>query len=124
MGPLASHAARATWMSNFLAAGGIEAASSPPVLQSADAGRAFVESGADVACLCGTDETYAEMGEAMASLIKTAGASHLVLAGRPKELEAGLIAAGVDGFVYAGCDMIATLTALQTALDVAPPAAG
>ena len=118
LGPLAAHAARATWITNFLAAGGIAVQQSAPLLQSADAGQAFAVSGAAIACLCGPDESYAELGEATASLLKTVGAKPVMLAGRPKTQDAALKAAGVDGFIFAGCDMIETLTALQRALGV------
>ena len=119
LGPLASYAARATWTSNFLAAGGIAAVQSAPLLQSVDAGPAFAASGATIACLCGADETYAEIGEATAALLRTAGARQVYTAGRLKDQEAALQAAGVDRFIYAGSEMIETLTEIQDALGVA-----
>ena len=120
LGPLASHAARATWTTNFLAAGGIAVTQSAALLTSADAGRAFGESGATVACLCGADDIYAELGEAAASLLKTAGAQRVFVAGRLKAHDAPLKAAGVDAFVFAGCDMLEALGACQAALGVGP----
>ena len=51
LGDLAVHSARATWIRNFLAAGGIEAVAGEPLHNSADAGKAFAASGATVACL-------------------------------------------------------------------------
>ena len=119
LGPLASHAARATWSANFFATGGIPIVQSAPLLHSADAGRAFAESGATIACVCGAEETYSELAEATVQLLKTAGAKRVYLAGRPKSQEAALKAAGVDAFAYAGCDKIETLTALQNALGIA-----
>jgi methylmalonyl-CoA mutase len=71
-----------------------------------------------VACICAADETYGELGEAVASLLKTVGAATLYVAGRPKDEEAALKAAGVDGFIFAGGDMIATLSGVQKALGV------
>ncbi len=123
LGPLASHAARATWIGNFLAAGGIASEQSAPLLQSSEAGQAFATSGATIACVCGADETYALLGEATVSLLKSAGATHVLLAGRPKAEDVALKAAGVDTFIFAGCDMIETLTDVQTALGVAGNAA-
>jgi methylmalonyl-CoA mutase len=119
LGDLAVHAARATWMRNFLAAGGIEAIMSEPLHNSADAGKAFADSGATVACICSSDQVYGELGEATASVLKQAGARHVLLAGRPKDQEAALKAAGVDTLVFAGGDAIATLTALHRSLGVA-----
>lgn len=118
LGDLAVHSARATWMRNYLAAGGIEAVASDPLHSSADAGKAFAASGATVACLCSSDQAYAELGEAVAGVLKQAGAEQVMLAGRPKEQEAALKAAGVDAFVFAGGDAIATLTRLHEALGV------
>ncbi len=116
LGPLSGHAARATWMSNFLAAGGISSIQSPPLLQSSDAGQAFVASGGRIVCLCAADATYAEIGDATISLLKTAGAAKIFVAGRPKAAEASLKEAGADAFIYSGCNMVETLTALQVAL--------
>ncbi|MGE3915718.1 MAG: methylmalonyl-CoA mutase family protein [Hyphomicrobiaceae bacterium] len=118
MGPLAVNATRTTWIRNFLAAGGIEGVGGDSYLASADAGRAFAEAGASVACLCSGDDVYAELGEATASLLKTAGAARVYLAGRPKDQEAALTAAGVDGFLFAGQDAVAALQGLHEALGV------
>ena len=111
LGPLAVHAARSTWISNFLAAGGIASVVSDGFTNSTDVGQAFAASGATVACLCSSDAVYGELGAATASLLTTAGAKRLYLAGRPKD-DAGLKAAGVDAFLYAGCDAVEVLSAL------------
>ena len=118
LGPLAVNATRSTWIKNFLAAGGIEGVGGESYLTSADAGKGFADSGASVACLCSSDDVYGELGEATAALLKTAGASHVYLAGRPKDQEAALKAAGVDAMLYAGMDAVAALTEIQQALGV------
>ena len=117
LGDLAVHSARATWMRNYLAAGGIEAIASEPLHTSADAGQAFAASGTSLACLCSSDQAYAELGEATAGVLKQAGARQVLLAGRPKE-EAALKAAGVDELIFSGGDAVATLTKLHEALGV------
>lgn len=117
LGPLAVHAARATFMRNYLAAGGIEAVGDEPLHSSADAGRAFAASGARVACLASSDAVYGELAEATAGVLKQAGAAAVFLAGRSKD-EATLRAAGMDGFIFAGGDMIATLADLHRRLGV------
>jgi methylmalonyl-CoA mutase len=117
LGDLAVHATRATWMRNFLVAGGIEAIVSDPLHNSVDGGAAFAASGAPLACLCSSDQVYAELGEATAAALRQAGATHVLLAGRPRDQEA-LEAAGVDEFVFAGADAVATLTRLHEALGV------
>ena len=69
-------------------------------------------SGASIACLCGDDETYAARAEACARAFKAAGVGRLCLAGRPGPAETALRAAGIDDFIYAGGDAIASLQGL------------
>ena len=71
--------------------------------------KAFKTSGAALACLCSSDNIYAEQAVAAAKALQAAGAKHIYLAGRPGEQEAALRAAGVNDFVFAGCDALATL---------------
>jgi methylmalonyl-CoA mutase len=118
LGDLAVHSARSTWIRNFLAAGGIEAIASGELHNSADVGKAFADSGASIACLCSADKVYAEVGEATAGVLKQAGAEQVLLAGRPKDQEEPLKSAGVDTFIFAGSDAIATLMKLHEALGV------
>ena len=105
-------------MRNFLAAGGIEAVASEPLHSSVEAGKAFADSGARIACICSSDAVYAELAEATAGALVAAGATSVLLAGRPREQEAALRSAGVATFVFAGCDAIEVLTRLQEALGV------
>ena len=118
LGDLAVHAARSTWARNFLAAGGIEAIAGGELHNSADAGKGFADSGAGVACICSSDQIYAELAEATAGALKAAGAQQVLLVGRPKAQEAALKAAGVDTIIFAGCDAVETLGRLQEALGV------
>jgi methylmalonyl-CoA mutase len=117
LGDLATHSARSTWTRNFLAAGGIEAIGGADLHNSADAGKAFADSGAAIACICASDQVYAELAEATAGALKAAGAKHVLLAGRPRD-ETAFKAAGVDSFIHAGCDAVAVLTHVQEALGV------
>ncbi len=118
LGDLAAYGARATWIANFLAAGGIAAIQSEPLASAEDAAAAFKASGAAIACLCAADPAYADFGVAAVSAIKAAGAEHVYLAGRPKEIEAALTAAGVGAFIFAGADALATLAELHSKLGV------
>jgi methylmalonyl-CoA mutase len=70
---------------------------------------AFKASGAAVACLCSSDKVYAAQAEAAAKALQAADAKHIYLAGRPGEQEAGLRAAGVGDFIFAGGDALAML---------------
>jgi methylmalonyl-CoA mutase len=118
LGDLATHGSRSTWIANYLAAGGIEAIRSDGFASSQDAARAFAESGASIACICSSDQVYAELAEATASALRHAGARRVLLAGRPGPLETSLKAVGVDTFVFAGSDAVATLRELHRALGV------
>jgi methylmalonyl-CoA mutase len=119
LGALAEHGVRTTWTKNFLATGGIDTvASGDGFTASADAGKAFADSGLAVACLCASDRGYAELGEAAAGVLKQAGAKYVLLAGRPRDQEAALKAAGVDAFIYAGADMLASLRRLHDELGI------
>ena len=118
LGPLAANATRTTWIRNFLAAGGIEGIGGGSYLTSTEAGQAFAASGAGIACMCSSDDIYGEIGEATASLLKTAGAKRVYLAGRPKDQESALKAAGVDELIYASMDAVAALTSIQAVLGV------
>jgi methylmalonyl-CoA mutase len=120
LGDPAVHAARSTWVRNYLAAGGIETIASAPLHNSADAGAAFAASGASIACLCSSDQVYAELAEATAVALKQAGAAQVLVAGRPKDQEAALTAAGIDAFIFAGGNAVATLTELHAALGIRP----
>ena len=52
----------------------------------------------------------AEEAAARARELKAAGVKAVLLAGRPGAIEADLRAAGVDGFLYVGCDAVAVLS--------------
>ncbi|MGY5014944.1 methylmalonyl-CoA mutase family protein [Streptomyces sp. 900105755] len=93
LGPAAAYTARAGFAANLFQAGGIE-----PVTEGS-----FEESGATEAVLCSSDALYAEQAEPTAASLKAAGARHVALAGRGEF-------AGVDSYVFAGCDAVAVLS--------------
>ena len=113
LGEIADHNRRSQWIWNFLAAGGIEGLTSDGYKSAGDAAAAFKASGAKIAVISSSDEVYAQEAEATAKALKDAGAERVLLAGRPGEAEAALRAAGVDGFLYAGQDAVATLGELH-----------
>ena len=97
-----------TFAKNFFAAGGIEAVTNEGFADCDGMLAAFKASGASLACLCSSDEIYARKGTAAARALKAANA-HVYLAGRPGEHEQSLRDAGIEGFIYAGCDVLAIL---------------
>jgi methylmalonyl-CoA mutase len=111
LGSIAAFTARAMFAKSLFEAGGVETLGNDGFADAAEAARAFTESGARLACLCSSDEIYAASGEGAAQALKDAGA-HVWMAGRPGERETALRAAGVENFIFAGCD---ALEALQEA---------
>lgn len=107
LGPQAEHSARLQYAQNFFAAGGITA-----VPSNGDAiwlAQAAKQSRCTLACICGSDKRYAEEAVATAKALKGAGIARVYLAGRPGEREQELRAAGVDEFIFVGCDVLASL---------------
>ncbi|MEU4656426.1 methylmalonyl-CoA mutase subunit beta [Streptomyces sp. NPDC023723] len=102
LGPAAAHTARLSFAANLFQAGGIETVTEG----------SFEASGAREACLCSSDALYAEQAADAAARLRTAGAGHLFLAGRPGPYE------GVDTYVFAGCDAVSVLTATLDRMGV------
>jgi methylmalonyl-CoA mutase len=109
LGTAADFTARATFAKSFFETGGIEAVDTSGFTDPAALAAAFKSSGAALACLCSSDKIYTEQAAAAAKALQTAGARHIYLAGRPGEQEAELRAGGVNDFVFAGGDVLATL---------------
>ena len=101
LGKLSEFTARAMFAKNFYEAGGIEALGNDGFKDRADMVAAFKTSGAKLACLCSSDKVYEAQAADAARALTEAGAT-VHLAGRPGELEAGLLAAGVKSFVFHG----------------------
>jgi len=115
LGALAEFTARATFAKNFFEAGGIEAVTSDGFKSPDEMIAAFKTSGATLACLCSSDKVYEKEAAAAAKGLAAAGAKHIYLAGRPKD---ELKAAGIQTFIFAGCDALATLKAAHDILGV------
>lgn len=118
LGSIAEHTARSTWIQNLLAAGGIETVPTDGYMSPEDAAAAFKESEARIACLAASDARYAEMGAVTARALKAQGAAMVYAAGRGGEQAPAMEAAGVDGFIFAGQDVLALLRELHTHLGV------
>lgn len=109
LGNLAQFTARATWTANAFAAGGIGAVG-PTVYETIDEMvDDYRASGCSIACIVSADAVYADQAEDAARALKAAGARHLYLAGRPGDREEAYAAAGVDTYLFAGCDLLALL---------------
>ncbi|MFJ5048493.1 methylmalonyl-CoA mutase family protein [Streptomyces sp. NPDC088719] len=113
LGPAAAHTARVSFAVNLFGAGGIEAVHDPVSVEADTAADALTAAGATVAVLCSSDALYAERAEQVAAALKSAGAERVFLAGRPGEY------AGVDAYIFAGCDAVAVLTSVLDRMGVA-----
>jgi methylmalonyl-CoA mutase len=116
LGEIADHTARSTWVRNILASGGIACQPTDGYASPDAAVAAFKASGANVAVIASSDAAYATNAELTAAALKSAGATHVVLAGRPGDREIAYKAAGVDRFLFAGQDVLGTLQALHDAI--------
>lgn len=102
LGPIAVHTARATFAANLFAAGGIRAVSDAGHTDAASAAEAFAASGAEIACICSSDDIYVDLAEATAAALKQAGAKRVYLAGKGDF-------PGVDEYVYLGVNALDVL---------------
>jgi len=112
LGPLARYGAREAFAANLFATGGI----------GVDTVRYGVDGSlrvAPVVCLVAADADYGESAADAARAAHAAGASRVWLAGKPGARADSDAAAGIDDYVYAGCDAVAVLEQTLTDLGVA-----
>jgi methylmalonyl-CoA mutase len=112
LGTPADFTPRASFAKNVFESGGIEAVEA----DGSDLAGSYKAADAAIACLCSSDKVYEKEALAAIEAIKAAGGRHIYLAGRPGEREAALRAAGVESFVYDGCDVLSTLNAVYAKL--------
>ena len=112
LGPELRHRRRVQFMREWLEVGGFEAVYDGETATAEEAVERLRASGAPLVCLCGTDEAYAEHGEAFARAFKASGVKGVALAGRPGDFERAWRAAGVDDFIFSGGDAVAALQGL------------
>jgi methylmalonyl-CoA mutase len=113
LGPPAVHSARAGFAANLFAAGGVAVAPDGVSDDPGDIAAAFIAGGLTVACLCSSDRRYAQDARPVAAALTAAGARRIWLVGHPGPYE------GVDGYLYAGCDVIDVLHTTLRDLEVA-----
>jgi len=113
LGPLAENNIRATFASNLLASGGIEAVN-PGTVDAAGTAAAIAAAGASVAVLCGTDARYGTDASDVVAAARAAGASQIYLAGPEKAVADA--ADKPDGYLTAKIDAVEALSSLLTRL--------
>jgi methylmalonyl-CoA mutase len=98
MGTVAAHTARATFVGNLFAAGGI-AVDLAGATDGADDLVAKYD-GQAVVCLAGTDAAYAEWADVAVARLREAGAQWVIVAGRPRDDADDSCAVGVDALAF------------------------
>jgi methylmalonyl-CoA mutase len=112
LGTVAQHTARATFATNLLAAGGIGVEVAGATSDAEDIAGKYRAAGAPpVVCPAGSDKTYAEWGAAAIAALREAGATHVIIAGKPDAVDAE-----VDDAASMGVDALAFLTATREKL--------
>ncbi|MFY0525661.1 methylmalonyl-CoA mutase family protein [Archangium gephyra] len=118
LGTVAEHTARAMWIANALAAGGIDPLQHHGFADVAQAASLIAASGAQLVVISGPDAMYPEWVPALTAALKQQSGRIVAVAGRPGEHEGAFRAAGVDLFIYAGADLFETLSSLHKQLGV------
>jgi methylmalonyl-CoA mutase len=117
LGRPADFNARASFAKSLFESGGIAALTPESALTREDMLKAFKASGAKLACLCSSDKIYAGEAADAARALTAAGATHIYLTGKPGENRKALEAAGIETFLYQGCDTLAVLSHAQDLVD-------
>ena len=114
-GPIKQHKARADFSSTFVQVGGFDVVNPKGFATAEEAAKAAVESGAPVAVICSTDDTYPEIVPAFTKAAKAAKPGLIVLvAGYPAEQIESFKAAGVDDFIHIRANCLDVLANLQS----------
>ncbi|MDR1648716.1 MAG: acyl-CoA mutase large subunit family protein [Synergistaceae bacterium] len=117
MGPIPQHKARADFITGFVEVAGFEVLKNNGFPTTDECAGAAAASGADVAVICSTDDSYPELVPPLARSIKEkAPAMTVFLAGVPKEeFKQSYLDAGVDDFISVRSNCLAALSDLQKA---------
>ncbi len=118
LGPLAEHAARLTWTQNLLAAAGIESHVGAEVHDLESAIAELAAHPADLSVIVAADARHAAEAQELAPALKAKGVALVLLAGKPPpELTDALRKRGVDDLLFAGADVLSTLSRVLRVLE-------
>lgn len=115
MGPIPQHKARADFSAGFMEVAHFEVLRNNGFPTPEEAVRAAVESGAEAAVICSTDDTYPELVPPVARGIKAAAPEmRVLLAGAPAaEYKDTYVEAGVDDFIHVKANCYEILKTIQ-----------
>ena len=117
IGPLRQFKARADFSTGFFQPGGFEVLENLGFKTVEEAAAAAKVSGAQVAVVCSTDDTYPEIVPALVPQLKAAG-FFVVLAGYPTEHIDAFKSAGVDEFIHLRANCFQVLSGIATKLGI------
>jgi methylmalonyl-CoA mutase len=117
MGPIPQHKARADFITGFMEVGNFEVLKNDGFPTAEACAEAAAASGADIAVICSTDDSYPELVPPLAKGIKAKNPSmRVLLAGAPKEeFRQSYLDAGVEDFISVRSDCLGTLSSIQKA---------
>jgi methylmalonyl-CoA mutase len=119
MGPLREHKARADFSRGFLSVAGYEVISPFGFQGTEDALTAFLNSKANFAVICSTDEKYPSLVPPLAEAIRSARpGAILLLAGYPQDQVEAHKRSGVDEFIHIRADARELLGSLHKKLGI------
>ncbi len=114
MGSVTQHKGRADFSRGFFEIAGFEIIYPSGFQTSEEAAKSAAESGAPVAVICSTDETYPEIVPVFTKTVKGLNPDiTVVLAGYPKDQVEAHKASGVDEFIFLGADAVDLLTRIM-----------
>jgi methylmalonyl-CoA mutase len=113
IGEMASFTPRANFAANIYAAGGLHAVSGDGGTNAAVIAEAFKKSTAKIAVICASDDDYDAHAANVATALKAAGATHIALAGKPRDND------DIDGYCFAGCAALSFLKDIHKTLGLA-----
>ena len=117
LGSLAEHNIRVTFVTNLLAAGGIEAVN-PGSVDPPRVAAAVAEADSGIAVICGTDPRYADEAAGIVAAAHAAGCSRVYLAGPEAAVSSIPAADRPDGYLTVKVDAVETLSAILDGLGV------
>jgi methylmalonyl-CoA mutase len=117
MGPIPQHKARADFITGFMEVAGFDVLKNSGFPTTEECAAAAAASGADVAVICSTDDSYPELVPPLArSIREKAPGLKIFLAGAPKEeFKQSYLDAGVNDFISVRSNCLSVLTDLQKA---------
>ena len=101
LGPVASHTARATFVTNLFASGGVSVGVAGATEDTNEVIERWKEAGQPpVVCLAGADSSYTEWGADVIAKLREAGATHVIVAGANKLAADDTAAVGLDALAF------------------------